>query len=260
MALETIQEMDKDRDKKQIFDKIISGCGCDWEAAIEKLTEVLEEGTASNDIYLIAAANYWLGVMNFRAGKRTELLPYALKATSFFAGSDDHEMSARSYNLLATIYTTSEEYLLASDAYDKACKILAEHPCKGFRLSSILNNHSANYYHMGDTEKAIEYAEKSLSLMEKDDPNYYRILFMLGENLSWYYEDSGDVRTALEKTDLMKEAMEHGADRPEDKACYHVRLSELSFSRDDIRNSLRYADEVLKAGDIDMGEHEPQRD
>ena len=249
-----------DTAKKQRFDDIISGCGNDWNAAIDRLTEILEEGVASNDIYLIAAANYWLGVTNFRAGKRTELLPYALRAASFFAESDDHEMSARSYNLLAIIYTLSEECLLANDAFDKAYRILVEHPCDGFKLSTILNNYSANSFHLGDVKKAIRYAEESLSLLERDDPNYHRILFMLGENLSWYYEELGDSAKALEYVSLMEKAIHCGADLPEDIAYYHVRLSELALSQGDVEKGILYADKVIGAGDIDMGEHEPQRD
>ena len=252
--------MDKYAAKRQRFQEIMTQYEDQWDRAKQELKTLLQEGIAKNDMYLIAAANYWLGVAHFRAGDKGELLSYALKGAAFFVESDDYLMAARSYNLLAVVYTLSEEYLLAIDTYQKAYDILIKHPCKGFKITSILMNFAANFFRMGDLKNAIEYAERCREELKEGDTEHDRILFMIGENLSCYYEADGQYEKALERAAIMKEAMDRGKCLPEDESCYYVRLSSIAFATDKTEKGIAYADKVIAIGNVGAGEHEPQDD
>lgn len=252
--------MGSNEEKNSRFIEIINSHENKWDEAKPLIEDILKEGIEKNDIYLIAAAYYWLGVVCFRAGDKSKMLSYSLKANAFVSGIDDYELKSRSYNLLAVVYTLSEQYLLANDSFQKAYDILIDHPCDGFKITSIFNNFSVNYFRMGNIEKAIEYSERCREVLNPEDPEYSRLLFMIGENLSWYYETCGEYEKALENTKLMKQAMDIGKNFPEDQSCYYVRLCAIMFLKNDTEKGIEYADKAICIGDVGVGEHEPQTD
>ena len=251
---------DPNYERRMQFEKITENCGDHLPSVKKQLKTLLNEGINQHDLFTIGAGSYWLGYVLFRSGNRKGVLSYALKATTLFAETEEYDLAARSYNLLAVYYIVTGSYLLAADAFRKLSDILKEHPDASVKTATLNCNIAENYCRMGDQKKAIKYGEKSIKEVLKTTPDDYRLLFTVAGNLSEYYERDGQYDKALESIGIMKDAMEKAENRVDELARYFLRTASVRYSMGDIPEGNIYADISLSGAEAKVSMHEYSKD
>ena len=217
-----------------------------------------KEGKETNNAALIGAANYILGLVEFRTGQRSDILAYALKSVAMFNESVDYEMVVRTYNLLGIAYSALEEYSLALNAYSKALEGVNKHKIHRYK-NVIANNMVEAYYQLGDVERAIRHAEKALKDIEKTDPDTYSLRIVIGLNLSEFYENIGMYDKATAELKEVKSLLKYDS-RPIDNASYFSRSACVNYAKGNIKKGNENADELIKLVKEGFDSYELHRD
>ncbi len=249
----------KKKDIQTRFEEIEANFREDVPGARKKLRELMAEGHRTRNVYVIGAANFYLGLINFRLGLRSEMLSYALKASAIFRETDDHEMIARSANLLGIAYSAVEEYALAISAYKVAFQTITKHPRGSMKKSTLNCNLAESYFNLGDTAKAISLARKCLFDAFKKDPDNHTLVAIVGINLAEYYETAGDYKEAEAIVELSKPSIRELQSEIDDLALA-CRQASIAYSKGDLETAARYADEVIAITDRGVDTYELHRD
>ena len=249
----------KKNDIRSRFEEIEANFREDVPGARKELRELMAEGRRTRNVYVIGAANFFLGLINFRLGLRSEMLSYALKASAIFRETDDHEMIARSANLLGIAYSAMEEYALAVSSYKLAYQTITKHPKGSMKKSTLNCNMAESYFNLGDTEKAISLAKKCLFDAFKKDPDNHTLVAIVGINLAEYYETAGDYEKAEEIVELSKPSIKELESEIDDLALA-CRQASIAYSKGDIENGKRFADVVIEITGRGVDTYELHRD
>lgn len=251
-------------DIKQAFEQITDNFRENLPNVENRLKAKLKEGNEKKDLYTIASADYWLGFTLFSTGHRKTVLSHALKAFSLFSEMEDHDMTARSCNLLAVYYTMTGAYLLAAEYYHKLSDILDKHAGLSIKKKTLYCNIAENYYRMGDLKKAIRFGEKSQKEIQSektgDDERLkednYRLAFSVYGNLSEYYESAGRYEDSLRNTRAMKYIMDKVGGRVNEPGRYKLRMAAIGYRMGDMHQGNEYSDIALSEGAAGVGIHE----
>ena len=253
------QETRRKKLQKQKFDTIITDFRSDVPRTRRELKKLLKEGNDTKDAFLIGAANYYLGVLNFRIGLRSEVLPYALKAVSLFRESQDYDLMARSYNLLGIAYTGLEEYLSAMSAYRESYRIVCRHRGISLKKTSISCNLAESYFQLGDLKTAIRLNIRALDDTFQNDPENHSFIIIAGCNLAEYYELTGEYKKALAILKEVKKSLKFMNDEL-DECAYDARIASISYATGDTRKGNLWSDKVLAYGEKGVDTYELHRD
>lgn len=231
----------------------------DSAAASKAAKKILKEGKETNNAVLIGAANYILGLIDFRSGSRNNMmLAYALKAVAMFNESTDYEMVVRTNNLLGIAYSAMEEYSLALNAYNTALEVVKKHRITKYK-NVIANNMVEAYSLLGDIERAIRYAERTVKDIKRTKDNSYSLLAVLEINLSEFYETNGQYDKALEALKEVKEYLKYD-DRPIDNASYLSRSASVYYSKGNVKKGNEFADKMVELLNKGVDSYELHRD
>ena len=249
---------------KQEFAQITENFRDNLPSVEHKLKAKLKEGNEKKDLYTIASADYWMAFILFSDGRRKTVLSHALRAFSLFSEMEDHDMTAKSCNLLAVYYTMTGAYLLAADYYHKLADIMDKHTGLSIKKKTLYCNIAENYYRMGDLKKAIRFGEKSQKEIQNDKlgndkrliEDNYRLAFSVYGNLSEYYESAERYDDALRNTLAMKYIMDKVGGRVNEPARYKLRMAAIGYSMGDVHQGNEYADIILSEEEAGVGIHE----
>lgn len=231
----------------------------DRATATKAAKKILKEGKETNNAVLIGAANYILGLIDFRSGSRNNtMLTYSLKAVAMFNESTDYEMVVRTNNLLGIAYSAMGEYPLALNAYNTALEVVKKHRITQYK-NVITNNMVEAYSLLGDLERAIRYAERTVKDIKRTKDNSYSLLAILEINLSEFYETRGQYDKALEALKEVKEYLKHD-DRPIDNASYLLRSASVYYSKGNVKKGNEFADKMVELLNKGVDSYELHRD
>ncbi|MFK7948776.1 MAG: ATP-binding protein [Saprospiraceae bacterium] len=163
----------KAKDKKLITDvlmergKLLSAKG-QHEESEEIFKQALENYKAVDfDLGELGALNA-LGVIAKRQGKYVEAVNYLEAATQLLNDTLSAERKAAIYTNLSNSYSRINQFNLAYQAAFKALKYFeAAENNRGVGL--VYGNIGLFYKNQGDTEKALEYYQKSIDVLEKEN-------------------------------------------------------------------------------------------
>jgi len=113
--------------------------------------------------------------------------------------NDDPDMPFL-YTELGNVYHEKGQYDLSKENYEKALNIRQQQiPLDHLRISSSLNNIGIIYQQQGQTERALEYFQQSLELLDKYYPNNENIIQKSNtlSNMGSIYRDKGDLDKSL---------------------------------------------------------------
>lgn len=210
-----------------------------------ELKKLLKKGEENKDIFLIGAANYYLALLSHRMGRRTDILPYAIKAASMLSQTTDYDLMSRSYNILGIGYIAQEDYQSALTAYQTAYQIVCRHRSCTVGKDTILNNTAECYYQIGDYKRSIrvttgcyEYAKK----IKDTDPE---ALAIYGINLSDCYESIDDCAKANEILDTVEEVIGR-VDNVIVVGAFYSRRACVAYKQGDTERGTMYADKTIE--------------
>ncbi len=167
--------------------------------------------------------------------------------------------SAKSYNLISTIYKDMGELTKALEYQEKALKLIEEilgdkHPA----LASSYNNISTIYKDMGELTKALEYQEKALKLTEEILGYKHPALASIYNNISMIYQDMGELTKALEYQEKALKLTEEilGYKHPALASSYN-NISTIYQDMGELTKALEYQEKALKLREEILGYKHP---
>ena len=229
--------------KQREIAELIANSSKDYQGTMKIAKKMLKEGKAANNPYIIGSINYLMGLIEFKTGKRINVLDYGMKATAVLANTTDYEMIVRSNNLLGIAYSAMEEYQLALTAYNTAHALVKKHRIKVYK-NIIANNIIETYYQLGDVERAAKQAEKTLKDIYVDEPDNYGLIAVLYINLSEFYQELGKFDKALDALKEVHKCLKHDQNMI-DLCNYYSRYASLAYAMGDVRKGNEYSDKMV---------------
>lgn len=130
------------------------------EQELKKLLKEAEElAEEKSDLYPIGKISMLIANSILGQGKRGSMLAYAYKSVSIFEQTTERALLARSYNLLGIAYSGLGNYLRAVAAYKEGLRVLHGRDYPVMKKTTLLNNISDAYFHMGVYQKSFEISE-----------------------------------------------------------------------------------------------------
>ena len=247
------------KNSKEKLERIVEEYKHNYPRFKKELKRLLNEGVDSDDIFLVGAVSYYLALIDFNQGHRTSFLSNSFKAATMLEKTSDHNMIARSLNLLGIAYVAQENYQLALDAYNKSLQTIREHRSCRLKRDTVLSNIAECYFQMGEYMRSIRITSDCLKMARKKTPEAHESITIYGLNLSEYYEAAGD----YEKAEEILDSISADADliRPGTVlSAYHARRAVTAYISGDPEKGTRYSDLLLEAVDSGCDTYEIHTD
>jgi two-component system, NarL family, sensor histidine kinase UhpB len=199
-------------------------------------------GQQINDSLVMAIAVMQMAQVKMYDGKLDEAILLFNKCITTYFSRHPSEHAALAYNDLGFTYKDNGELLKSSENLLKAIQIHEQvNPDDYGELAVALNNLSTVYYELGNKEKAIEYAKRSITFREKDGDILKLSLGCC--NLSQIYLGVDDAEAVRYQNLCVKYAEQSGNEARIIHA--YITSSLIASNQKDIQKSLDYELKVI---------------
>lgn len=152
------------------------------EKGMQLSQEVLKEAEEQKDSVRISRINYSMGVYYFWKEELDYAIKYIKRSVESFPSYGDQKTKATNLMALGVLHQGNKDYEKALIYHQQALEIKEREQAWDI-IPISLNNLSELHFEMGNIVKAIELADKSISIADTtgDDPAYYYAKFIKGE-------------------------------------------------------------------------------
>ena len=181
-------------------DEIIKYRFSNPQKAYDICCELLEHSAEYENMYEEAYARLYMSDTLFTLGKLKEATDMLLLAEKIQKQNGFDDLLMKNYNIMAILYVTQGDELLALDYYYQALDLARAH--KDYNQIAVLyNNIGALLYNVGKQTEAADYFEKAWKMSQKgeDEGIYDRRQLIL--NISHKFIEDGQYQKAKEYLD-----------------------------------------------------------
>lgn len=207
----------------------------------KKLKTLLKEAERGEDIFVIGRINLLLAACYFTQGKRSGLLPHAVKAVDIFEKLENRNLLASSLNVLAISYAAQGNYARALELYNRTLLTIRGLKKPFLRRDVALSNIAESYYCLGEYQKSAHLMKQCIDTIRKKHPDDHVSAVIYSINLSDNYECMEEYEQAL---DILEKA------KPDSEIIdlqvlvwgYYFRRCCVLYKLGNVEEAVKYAD------------------
>lgn len=169
----------------------------DFDSAVEYYTKASKYAAVVGDSARLGNSFNGVGTGYYNAGKLDSAKVYYRKALSFFEKTNNVSRMAAAINNLGNIYTDEKDSLGIGLAYYQRAYDIYKQEGNLRNLVFVMEGLGCVYYELGNYDRAKNIFLDGLQQAIKNEYGYY-IIQLYYEDLSRVYEETGEIKNALE--------------------------------------------------------------